>query len=100
MFKTLNDWSRDSYAPKNTVFNVITGELDVTHEFIMSFLDSQKRFSFNGDYQGFGGTGQPGSGLTLYSGDRFRRFVTHRCVYEFNQERQTLPLWLTLKAAA
>ena len=92
MFKTLNDWCRDSYAPENTVFNTVTGELDVTHEFIMRFLDSQQRFSFTGDYQGFGGTGKPGAGLTLYSGDRFRRFVTHRCVYEFNTQRQTLPL--------
>ena len=92
MFKTLNDWCRDSYAPENTVFNTVTGELDVTHEFIMRFLDSQERFSFSGDYAVFGGTGYPGAGLTLYSGDRFRRFVTHRCVYEFNTQRQTLPL--------
>jgi len=92
MFKTLNDWSRDSYAPENTVFNVITGELDVTHEFIMSFLDSQKRFSFNGDYTSFFGTGKPAAGLGLYSGDAFRRFITYRCVYEFNTDRQTLPL--------
>lgn len=90
MFKTLNDWCRDSYAPANTRFNIITGELDVTHAFVMSFLDSQERFSFTGDYQGFGGTGKPGAGLTLYSGDRFRRFITYRCVYEFT--RQTLPL--------